>query len=77
MRGKSGCDNKYTTPLCVLCRTVFILSEALDEQLKTLWFSPFQTDDIETDLDMVCVHTKIMIKIFCAKLSYFLLSVVL
>lgn len=35
------------------CRTVFILSEALDEQLKALWFSPFQTDDIETDLDMV------------------------
>uniref|UniRef100_A0A8D0CPQ2 Vir like m6A methyltransferase associated n=1 Tax=Sander lucioperca TaxID=283035 RepID=A0A8D0CPQ2_SANLU len=36
-------------------RTVFILSEALDEQLKTLWFSPFQTDDIEVDLDMVKV----------------------
>ncbi|XP_070767716.1 protein virilizer homolog [Enoplosus armatus] len=36
-------------------RTVFILSEALDEQLKTLWFSPFQTDDIETDLDMAKV----------------------
>lgn len=36
-------------------RTVFILSEALDEQLKTLWFSPFQTDDMETDLDMVKV----------------------
>nr|XP_046254709.1 protein virilizer homolog isoform X2 [Scatophagus argus] len=36
-------------------RTVFILSEALDEQLKTLWFSPFQTDDIEPDLDMVKV----------------------
>ncbi|KAM9805980.1 protein virilizer homolog [Syngnathus typhle] len=36
-------------------RTVFILSEALDEQLKALWFSPFQTDDIETELDMVKV----------------------
>uniref|UniRef100_A0A8P4GAP1 Vir like m6A methyltransferase associated n=1 Tax=Dicentrarchus labrax TaxID=13489 RepID=A0A8P4GAP1_DICLA len=36
-------------------RTVFILSEALDEQLKTLWFSPFQTDDIEAELDMVKV----------------------
>ncbi|XP_029958264.1 protein virilizer homolog isoform X3 [Salarias fasciatus] len=36
-------------------RTVFILSEALDEQLKALWFSPFQTDDIEGDLDMVKV----------------------
>ncbi|KAM6910567.1 protein virilizer homolog [Xenentodon cancila] len=36
-------------------RTVFILSEALDDQLKALWFSPFQTDEIETDLDMVKV----------------------
>ncbi|KAG7474716.1 virilizer-like isoform X2 [Solea senegalensis] len=36
-------------------RTVFILSEALDEHLKALWFSPFQTDDIETDLDVVKV----------------------
>uniref|UniRef100_A0A673B5K4 Virilizer N-terminal domain-containing protein n=1 Tax=Sphaeramia orbicularis TaxID=375764 RepID=A0A673B5K4_9TELE len=36
-------------------RTVFILSEALDEQLKALWFSPFQTDDIESDVDMVKV----------------------
>uniref|UniRef100_A0A7N6AZV3 Virilizer N-terminal domain-containing protein n=1 Tax=Anabas testudineus TaxID=64144 RepID=A0A7N6AZV3_ANATE len=31
------------------------LSASLDEQLKALWFSPFQTDDIETDLDMVKV----------------------
>uniref|UniRef100_A0A3Q2CPU3 Vir like m6A methyltransferase associated n=1 Tax=Cyprinodon variegatus TaxID=28743 RepID=A0A3Q2CPU3_CYPVA len=36
-------------------RTVFILSEALDEQLKALWFSPFQSDEIEPDLDMVKV----------------------
>ncbi|XP_037532226.1 protein virilizer homolog isoform X2 [Nematolebias whitei] len=36
-------------------RTVFILSEALDEHLKALWFSPFQTDDIESDLDTVKV----------------------
>lgn len=42
--------------LCVcVCRTVFILSEALDEQLKTLWFSPFQADEMETDLEMVSV----------------------
>lgn len=40
----------------VVCRTVFMLSEALDEQLKTLWFSPFQTDDMEADLDMVSVY---------------------
>lgn len=37
-----------------ICRTVFLLSEALDEQLKTLWFSPFQTDEIESDLETVC-----------------------
>lgn len=43
--------------LCVgISRTVFILSEALDEQLKTLWFSPFQTDDIESDLEMVSLN---------------------
>lgn len=34
---------------------MFLLSEALDEQLKTLWFSPFQTDEIESDLEMVSV----------------------
>lgn len=39
--------------LFFFCRTVFILSEALDEQLKALWFSPFHTDDMETELDMV------------------------
>lgn len=39
-------------------RTVFILSEALDEQLKALWYSPFQTDELETDLDMVSVDLK-------------------
>ncbi|CAL8290826.1 unnamed protein product [Merluccius merluccius] len=36
-------------------RTVFILSEALDEQLKALWFSPFHSDDMDTELDMVKV----------------------
>lgn len=39
-----------------ICRTVFLLSEALDEQLKTLWFSPFQTDEIDSDLEMVCAR---------------------
>lgn len=90
MRGNTGCYNKYIMPLCiVICRTVFILSEALDEQLKTLWFSPFQTDDIEADLDMVSVYVYmhfqnsvaeiiILILYFVfAKLSYFLFSAVL
>lgn len=51
-------------PAMSICRTVFILSEALDEQLKALWFSPFQTDDIETDLDMVCVLFVFLSRIF-------------
>ena len=34
-------------------RTVFILSEVLDEQLKALWFSPFHADDMDAELDMV------------------------
>ncbi|KAM3873614.1 protein virilizer homolog [Diretmus argenteus] len=36
-------------------RTVFILSEVLDEQLKALWFSPFHTDDMEAELDTMKV----------------------
>uniref|UniRef100_A0A4W5JEP2 Vir like m6A methyltransferase associated n=1 Tax=Hucho hucho TaxID=62062 RepID=A0A4W5JEP2_9TELE len=36
-------------------RTVFVLSEVLDEQLKALWFSPFHTDHMEAELDMVKV----------------------
>lgn len=51
------CEQKWAAleiKLCdVICRTVFILSEALDEHLKALWFSPFQADDIESDLDTV------------------------
>nr|XP_015213306.1 PREDICTED: protein virilizer homolog [Lepisosteus oculatus] len=36
-------------------RTVYVLSDVFDDQLKALWFSPFQTEDIDTDLDMVKV----------------------
>ncbi|KAL0985360.1 hypothetical protein UPYG_G00155920 [Umbra pygmaea] len=36
-------------------RTVFVLSDVLEEQLKALWFSPFHTDDMEAELDMVKV----------------------
>uniref|UniRef100_A0A674DRC9 Vir like m6A methyltransferase associated n=1 Tax=Salmo trutta TaxID=8032 RepID=A0A674DRC9_SALTR len=34
-------------------RTVFVLSEVLDEQLKALWFSPFHTDDMEVKVDLL------------------------
>ncbi|KAF7227300.1 protein virilizer homolog [Nothobranchius furzeri] len=50
-------------------RTVFILSEALDEQLKALWFSPFQTDDIETDLDLVKVDLLGLAQACCPELD--------
>uniref|UniRef100_A0A3P9JLQ4 Vir like m6A methyltransferase associated n=1 Tax=Oryzias latipes TaxID=8090 RepID=A0A3P9JLQ4_ORYLA len=50
-------------------RTVFILSEALDEQLKALWFSPFHTDDIETDLDMVKVDLVALAQECCPELD--------
>lgn len=53
-----------------LCRTVFILSESLDEQLKTLWFSPLQTDDIEADLDMVSVYVDMHFQGTLAKVRF-------
>ncbi|CAH2285583.1 Hypothetical predicted protein [Pelobates cultripes] len=36
-------------------RTVYILADVMDEQLKSLSFSPFQPDDADADLDMVKV----------------------
>ncbi|KAJ8290980.1 hypothetical protein GJAV_G00019910 [Gymnothorax javanicus] len=36
-------------------RTVYVLADVFDDQLKALWFSPFQSEDIDTDLDMVKV----------------------
>uniref|UniRef100_A0A674ENX0 Vir like m6A methyltransferase associated n=1 Tax=Salmo trutta TaxID=8032 RepID=A0A674ENX0_SALTR len=52
-------DQPLLTCSTIICRcegqTVFVLSEVLDEQLKALWFSPFHTDDMEAELDMVKV----------------------
>lgn len=50
-------------------RTAYILSEALDEQLKALWFSPFQTDDIESDIDMVKVDLMGLAQECCPELD--------
>ncbi|KAK7886771.1 hypothetical protein WMY93_026392 [Mugilogobius chulae] len=50
-------------------RTVYILSEALDEQLKALWFSPFQNEDIEPDLDMVKVDLMGLAQECCPELD--------
>ncbi|XP_069076585.1 protein virilizer homolog isoform X1 [Pleurodeles waltl] len=36
-------------------RTVYVLADVMDEQLKALSFSPFQADEIDTELDMVKV----------------------
>uniref|UniRef100_A0AAY4DN80 Virilizer N-terminal domain-containing protein n=1 Tax=Denticeps clupeoides TaxID=299321 RepID=A0AAY4DN80_9TELE len=36
-------------------RTVFVLSDVVDDQLKALCFSPFHSEELETDLDMVKV----------------------
>lgn len=30
-----------------------MLADVMDDQLKPMWFSPFQAEEIETDLDMV------------------------
>lgn len=60
-------NNRILLDSWCICRTVFLLSEALDEQLKTLWFSPFQTDEIESDLEMVCASLCSLCKIIYIK----------
>jgi len=30
-----------------------VLADVMDDQLKSMWFSPFQAEEIDTDLDMV------------------------
>ncbi|XP_056679290.1 protein virilizer homolog isoform X2 [Monodelphis domestica] len=36
-------------------RTAYVLADVMDDQLKSMWFSPFQSEEIETDLDLVKV----------------------
>lgn len=36
-------------------RTTYVLADVMDDQLKSMWFSPFQAEEIDTDLDMVKV----------------------
>uniref|UniRef100_A0A672SHQ4 Vir like m6A methyltransferase associated n=1 Tax=Sinocyclocheilus grahami TaxID=75366 RepID=A0A672SHQ4_SINGR len=50
-------------------RTVFVLSDVLDEQLKALWFSPFQSDEMETDVDMVKVDIVALAQQCCPDLD--------
>uniref|UniRef100_A0A8D3DU79 Vir like m6A methyltransferase associated n=1 Tax=Scophthalmus maximus TaxID=52904 RepID=A0A8D3DU79_SCOMX len=48
-------DTEPTLPAHETLGTQFNHRYSLDEQLKALWFSPFQTDDIETEIDTVKV----------------------
>uniref|UniRef100_A0AAR2JV08 Virilizer N-terminal domain-containing protein n=1 Tax=Pygocentrus nattereri TaxID=42514 RepID=A0AAR2JV08_PYGNA len=50
-------------------RTVYVLSDMLDEQLRALWFSPFQSDDMETDQDMVKVDLVALAQQCCPDLD--------
>ncbi|XP_028918493.1 protein virilizer homolog isoform X2 [Ornithorhynchus anatinus] len=36
-------------------RTAYVLADVMDDQLKSLWFSPFQAEEIDSDLDLVKV----------------------
>uniref|UniRef100_W5KDD3 Vir like m6A methyltransferase associated n=1 Tax=Astyanax mexicanus TaxID=7994 RepID=W5KDD3_ASTMX len=50
-------------------RTVYVLSDMLDEHLRALWFSPFQSDDMETDQDMVKVDLVALAQQCCPDLD--------
>ncbi|XP_051999849.1 LOW QUALITY PROTEIN: protein virilizer homolog [Xyrauchen texanus] len=50
-------------------RTVYVLSDVLDEQLKALWFSPFQSEDLETEVDMVKVDLVALAQQCCPDLD--------
>ncbi|XP_005158092.1 protein virilizer homolog isoform X2 [Danio rerio] len=50
-------------------RTVYVLSDVLDEQLKALWFSPFQPDEMETEVDMVKVDLVALAQQCCTELD--------
>ncbi|XP_066531359.1 protein virilizer homolog isoform X2 [Hoplias malabaricus] len=50
-------------------RTVYVLSDMLDEQLRAFWFSPFQSDDMETDQDMVKVDLVALAQQCCPDLD--------
>ena len=41
--------NKYFS----CSRTAYVLADVMDDQLKSMWFTPFQAEEIDTDLDLV------------------------
>ncbi|KAM9436699.1 protein virilizer homolog isoform 2-T2 [Clarias gariepinus] len=50
-------------------RTVYILSDLLDDQLRALWYSPFQSDEMETEQDMVKVDLVTLAQQCCPDLN--------
>jgi len=49
-----GCSSEPKRHLALFCcRTTYVLADVMDDQLKSMWFSPFQAEEIDTDLDMV------------------------
>ncbi|KAF7691872.1 hypothetical protein HF521_010839 [Silurus meridionalis] len=50
-------------------RTVYILSDLLDDQLRALWYSPFQSDDMETEQDIVKVDLVALAQQCCPDLN--------
>ncbi|XP_072324145.1 protein virilizer homolog isoform X1 [Scyliorhinus torazame] len=50
-------------------RTAYVLADVLDDQLKTLWLSPFQTEELDTDLDMVKVDLIDLAEKYCCEMD--------
>ncbi|XP_076868822.1 protein virilizer homolog isoform X2 [Brachyhypopomus gauderio] len=50
-------------------RTVYVLSDMLDEQLRAFWLSPFQSDEMETEQDMVKVDLVALAQQCCPDLD--------
>ncbi|XP_048385433.1 protein virilizer homolog isoform X1 [Stegostoma tigrinum] len=50
-------------------RTAYVLADVLDDQLKTLWLSPFQTEEIDTDIDMVKVDLIDLAEKYCCDMD--------
>lgn len=41
------------TSFFLYSRTAYVLADVMDDQLKSMWFTPFQAEEIDTDLDLV------------------------
>ncbi|GCC25726.1 hypothetical protein chiPu_0004137 [Chiloscyllium punctatum] len=50
-------------------RTAYVLADVLDDQLKTLWLSPFQIEEIDTDIDMVKVDLIDLAEKYCCDMD--------